>query len=120
MEDFFSQLSLLPEMSDIFIQDIRHIIENLEQWLYASIMDPSGQMFLIIFQHRHDIEMAAAATTTTTTISQCRINEIQNEVQEHLVRFLNHKSRVFKDFSTGMLKQLEFIKMIKVRLTMNQ
>nr|XP_046914705.1 uncharacterized protein LOC124495386 [Dermatophagoides farinae]XP_046914706.1 uncharacterized protein LOC124495386 [Dermatophagoides farinae] len=122
MEDFFSQLSLLPEMSDIFIQDIRHIIENLEQWLYASIMDPSGQMFLIIFQHRHDIEMAAAATTTTTTtISQCRINEIQNEVQEHLVRFLNHKSRVFKDFSTGMLKQLEFIKMIKeCRQTINQ
>ncbi|KAH9420494.1 hypothetical protein DERP_000920 [Dermatophagoides pteronyssinus] len=39
--------------------------------------------------------------------------EIKNNVMEHLVRLLNHKSRIFKDFSIGMQKQLEFINMIK-------
>ncbi|OTF83721.1 hypothetical protein BLA29_009250 [Euroglyphus maynei] len=111
MEDFFSQLSLLPEMSDTFIRDIRHIIENLEQWLYSAIMDPSGQMCLIICQYRYDME----TITNKQTISTNRMNEIKNEVMEHLVRFLNHKSRMFKDFSIGMMKQLEFINMIKVR-----
>lgn len=119
MEDFFSQLSLLPEMSDTFIKDIRYIIENFEQWLYSAIMDPMGQMCLIIYQYRYDLEIISSTTTTTTNNKQTiltneRMVEIKNNVMEHLVRLLNHKSRIFKDFSIGMQKQLEFINMIKV------